>query len=72
MDPENSARYLQIRGDVEVVTRGAIEHLDALTRKYTRHPRYYGFVYPVEQQARETRIVCRIHPKRVTVDAVHS
>jgi len=72
VDPENRARYLQIRGDVEVVTRGAVEHLDALTRKYTRHPRYYGFVYPAEQQARETRIVCRVHPKRVTVDAIHS
>ncbi|MFI5099188.1 MAG: PPOX class F420-dependent oxidoreductase [Actinomycetes bacterium] len=72
VDPENNARYLQIRGDAEVVTRDAVEHLDTLTRKYTRHPRYYGFVYPVEQQARETRIVCRIHPKRVTIDAIHA
>ncbi len=71
VDPENSARYLQIRGDVELDTRSAVEHLDALTRKYTRHPRYYGFVYPAEIQSRQTRIVGRIHPKRVTVDAVH-
>ena len=42
VDPDNTARFMQIRGDAELVTEGAIEHLDALTRKYTRHPRYYG------------------------------
>ena len=63
MDPDNTARFIQIRGDAELVTDGALEHLDALTRKYTRHPRYYGFIYPVEQQARETRVICRIHAR---------
>ena len=72
VDPDNAARFIQIRGDAELVTDGALEHLDALTEKYTRHPRYYGFVYPVEQRARETRVICRIHARRITLDAIHA
>jgi PPOX class probable F420-dependent enzyme len=72
VDPDNTARFIQIRGDAELVTDGALEHLDALTRKYTRHPRYYGCIYPAAQQARETRVICRIHARRVTLDAIHA
>ncbi len=71
VDPDDAGRFIQIRGDVELVTIGALEHLDALTRKYTRHPRYYGFIYPAEQQRQETRVTCRVHARRVTVDAIH-
>jgi PPOX class probable F420-dependent enzyme len=71
VDPENTARFIQIRGDAELVTDGAVEHFDALTRKYTRHPRYYGFVSPVDQQAHETRVICRIHARRISLDAIH-
>jgi len=46
VDPDNTARYLQLRGDAELVSDGALEHLDALTRSYTRHPAYYGHIYP--------------------------
>jgi len=72
VDPDNTARFIQIRGDAELVTGGALEHLDALTRKYTRHPRYYGWIYPVEQQPQETRVICRIHARRITLDAIHA
>jgi PPOX class probable F420-dependent enzyme len=71
VDPDNTARFIQIRGDAELITDGALEHLDALTRTYTRHSRYYGFVYPAEQESRETRVICRIHARRITLDAVH-
>jgi PPOX class probable F420-dependent enzyme len=71
VDPENTSRYIQIRGDAELVTEGAVEHVDHVTRKYTRHPAFYGFVYPVEQRTRETRVICRIHARRITVDAIH-
>jgi PPOX class probable F420-dependent enzyme len=71
VDPANTGRFIQIRGDAELVTEGAVEHLDALTRRYTDHPRYYGFVYPAEQQTRETRVTCRIHARRITLDAIH-
>ncbi len=72
VDPDNTARFLQIRGDAELVTDGALEHLDALTRSYTRHPRYYGHIYPVAQRWRETRVICRIHARRATLDAIHA
>ena len=71
VDPENTARYMEIRGQAELTTDGAIEQLDAITRRYTRHPRYYGYIYPAEQQACETRIICRIHATRITLDAIH-
>ena len=71
VDPDDTARFIQIRGDAELVTDGALEHLDALTRAYTAHPRYYGYVYPVEQQARETRVIIRLHARRITLDAIH-
>jgi hypothetical protein len=49
----------------------AVEHLDSLTRKYTAHQRFYGFVYPEQQRARETRIIVRIRAQRVSLDAIH-
>jgi PPOX class probable F420-dependent enzyme len=72
VDPDNTARFIQIRGDAELVTEGALEHVDELTRRYTRHPRYYGHIYPLAQQSRETRVICRIHARRITLDAIHA
>ena len=72
VDPADTGRFIQVRGDAELVTDGAEAHLDALTRGYTRHPRYYGYVYPVERREHETRVICRIHPRRITLDAIHA
>ena len=72
VDPDNTARYIHIRGEAELVTAGAVGHLDALTREYTNHPRYYGYVQPAEQQPRETRVMCRIQARRITLDAIHA
>ena len=69
--PASTARFIQIRGDAELVTANAREHLDALARKYTRHPGYYGYIRPEAQRRRETRVICRIHPRRITLDAIH-
>jgi PPOX class probable F420-dependent enzyme len=71
VDPADTSRFVQIRGEVELITDGAEAHLDELTRRYTRHPAYYGFIYPAEQRERETRVICRIHARRVTLDAIH-
>lgn len=72
VDPDNTARFIQIRGDVELVIDNAVEHLDALTRAYTRHSAYYGSIAPVEQRVRETRVIGRIHARRITLDAIHA
>lgn len=71
VDPQDTSRYLEIRGQVELVFDGALEHLDEVTRKYTTHPQYYGYIYPFEQQERETRVICRLHATRITLDAIH-
>lgn len=72
VDPDNTARFMQIRGTAELITSGAEAHLDRLTRKYTPHPMFYGFVYPESQRARETRVIVRIHARRITLDAIHA
>lgn len=45
VDPDDTSRYLQVRGDAVLVSAGA-DHLDA-------------------------RVICRIRPVRVSVDAIH-
>jgi len=71
VDPEDTSRYIEIRGNMELVQAGALVHLDELTRQYTKHPCYYGHVFPAEQQAKETRIICRLNAKKITLDAIH-
>jgi PPOX class probable F420-dependent enzyme len=71
VDPDDTSRFIQIRGDAELIRDGAEAHLDLLTRKYTSHAEFYGHVYPVDARDRETRVTVRIHARRVTLDAIH-
>jgi PPOX class probable F420-dependent enzyme len=71
VDPEDASRFVQVRGVAELVIDGAEAHLDALTRRYTPHPAFYGHVHPDGRRRRDTRVICRIHPRRVTLDAIH-
>jgi PPOX class probable F420-dependent enzyme len=71
VDPEDTSRYIQIQGTVEMTRERAVEELDGLTRRYTKHPHYYGYIYPIEQMAKETRITCKIHATAITLDAIH-
>lgn len=71
VDPDDTSRYIEIRGTAELVEKGAPEHLDAITRQYTAHPRYYGYVYPEAQRGLETRLIGRIHATKITLDAIH-
>ena len=71
IDPEDTTRFMEIRGEVELAEEGAVEHLDALTRRFTAHPQFYGYVYPRQQRARETRLMSRIRATRITLDAIH-
>jgi len=71
VDPQDTSRFISIRGDVEIVYRNAVSELDVITRQYTPHPKYYGYVFPESKQLLETRIVCRIYPSKITLDAIH-
>jgi PPOX class probable F420-dependent enzyme len=43
MDPQNSYRYIQMRGEViEISEKSAREHINALSKKYTGNPDYDG------------------------------
>lgn len=71
VDADDDSRWIEIRGDVTLEEHGALALLDRLTRQYTGREHYYGTVYPVEQRDHEDRVVARIHPRRITCDAVH-
>ncbi|HEX4980485.1 MAG TPA: TIGR03618 family F420-dependent PPOX class oxidoreductase [Ilumatobacteraceae bacterium] len=58
VDPDDTTRYLALRGQAQLVEDGALTHLDEITRAYTTHPAFYGYVYPLEQRDRETRMIC--------------
>ncbi len=71
VDPEDTSRFIEIRGHAELVQANAINHLNEITRQYTTHPQYYGYIHPRNQQERETRVICQIHATRITLDAIH-
>jgi PPOX class probable F420-dependent enzyme len=72
VDPDDTSRFIAIRGSIELQRENAIGHLDALTQKYTRFRAFYGFVYPAEQRFREVRVIGRLHARRITLDAIHA
>jgi PPOX class probable F420-dependent enzyme len=72
IDPDDTNRWIEIRGEVTITEDGAEECLDRLTRLYTGKRHFYGEVAPLEQRQRETRITCLIAPQRVNFDAIHS
>ena len=56
IDPKNGARFLEIRGEVAGYTQdGAITLVNKQTRAYSndKKRRYYGDIYPEEQQEKE-------------------
>lgn len=73
IDPQNGARFLEVRGVVEEITqKEAVAHADKQTHAYTNgvKQRFYGDIYPEEQQAKETRVIVKIAPKKATTNAV--
>jgi len=75
IDPTNGARYLEVRGEViEITQKGAIAHADKQAQAYSNgvQQRFYGDIYPEEQQEMETRVIVKISPKKITTDAIFS
>ena len=65
-DPLEPLRYLEIRGEViEMTENGALAHLDHLSERYTGASPYFGACVPVELEATETPVLCRIRPTHV-------
>ena len=71
IDPDNDSRWIEIRGNVVEISRdGAEDHADKLTQQYTGKQRFYGDIYPFEQKQKETRVIFKIEPARVVLDAI--
>ena len=72
LDPKDSSRWVEVRGRVIEMTReGAEAHADKLTQRYCSNKKhFYGDIYPVEQKEKETRVIARIQPIKVSMDAI--
>lgn len=71
VDPENPSRWVEVRGRVvEITTQGAEAHADRVLQRYSDKQHFYGDVYPVSQRERETRVIVKIAPLKVSLDAV--
>jgi PPOX class probable F420-dependent enzyme len=71
IDPRDNSRWIEVRGRVVDITRqGAEIHADKLTQRYTDKQHFYGDIYPVEQKMKETRVIVRIEPLKVALDAI--
>lgn len=61
MDPDNSYRYLEIRGQVEEITeQGAFEHINKMAKKYLGLDKYPNM------RPGEVRVLYKIRPERTT------
>ncbi|HET7465268.1 MAG TPA: PPOX class F420-dependent oxidoreductase [Candidatus Dormibacteraeota bacterium] len=71
IDPDDSSRWIEIRGVVELVEEGAQAHLDLLAQLYAGVPRYFGGCVSADLAAVEHPVIGRITPRRVVCDAIH-
>ena len=71
IDPKNGSRWIEVRGNVvEIRREGAEAHADQLTRRYTGKKRFYGDIFPTGQKQKETRVIVKIEPIKVSLDAI--
>ncbi len=71
IDPRDGSRWIEVRGRVAQITaEGAEAHADMLTQRYTDGQHFYGDIYPVEQKYKETRVIVKIEPIKITLDAI--
>ncbi len=70
-NPKQPLHSIEIRGIViEMTEEGAEVHADKLTQLYTSKQRFYGDIYPVEQKQKETRVIVKIEPLKISRDAI--
>ena len=71
IDPQNGSRWIEIRGRVvEMTQTGTEAHADRLAQLYDGKLHFYGDIYPVEQRQKETRVIVKIEPVKVSLDAI--
>lgn len=71
IDPNNDSRWIEMRGKVIGFSLvGAEAHADKLTQLYTGKHSFYGDIYPIEQKQKETRVIFKIEPLKLSLDAI--
>ncbi len=73
IDPANGSRWIEVRGIVATIQRqGAEAHADRLAQRYSggEKQRFYGDVYPEARREQETRVIVKIAPQKVALDAI--
>lgn len=71
IDPQDTSRWIKVRGQVtDMTTDGAEAHADQLTQRYTGKQYFYRDIYPPKQKDKETRVIAKIEPLKVSLDAI--
>lgn len=72
IDPKNTTRWVEVRGIVKELTEdGAEAHADKLTRRYCQGKElFYRDIHPAEQRDKETRVIAKIEPVKISMDAI--
>jgi PPOX class probable F420-dependent enzyme len=71
IDPDDTSRWIEVRGKAVAFDKDKAEaHADVLTQRYTDKKHFYGDIYPVDQKHKETRVVVKIEPLKVSLDAI--
>ncbi len=72
IDPKDSSRWIEVRGRVVEMTQNCAEaHADKLTQRYCPGKQhFYGDVYPPECREKETRVIVKIQPMKISLDAI--
>jgi PPOX class probable F420-dependent enzyme len=64
IDPDNTHRWVEIRGRVDEITeQGALDHRNALAKKYMGRDHYYSST--ADQGGQEIRVIYKIKPEKV-------
>lgn len=65
IDPNNMYRWMEVRGTVvDITAEGGVEHINSLSATYRNQPDYYARM--PELRGKETRLIFRIEPRKVT------
>lgn len=65
-NPENTLRSVEVRGKVvEMIEKGALEHLNSLCFNYSGGKEYFGDCIAKEFEKNETPLLCKIKPLRI-------
>ncbi len=71
IDPRNGSRWIEVRGTVAAITtEGAEAHADRLALRYAGKAHFYGDLLPVDQREKETRVIVKIAPEKISLDAI--